>query len=49
MGENFPSLDALKQRVDQELARLTPEQVQTRTTYGSIFEALLQTAFHRAA
>jgi len=48
-GENFPSLDALKQRVDQELARLTPEQVHSLTAYDFILDALLQAEFQRAA
>ena len=48
-GENFPSLEALKQRVDQELARLSPEQIHSLTTYDFILEALLQAEFHKAA
>jgi len=48
-GENFPSLEALQQRVDQELARLTPEQVQSITGYDFILDALLQAEFQKSA
>lgn len=44
-GENFPSLDDLKQRVEQELAQLSASQVQGLTSFDFILEALLQAAF----
>ncbi len=48
-GENLPSLDALKQRVDQVLVRLSPEHLQSLTSFAFILDALLQTEFHRTA
>jgi transposase len=44
-GENFPSLEALKQRVEQELTQLSPGQVQSLTSFDFILDALLQAAF----
>lgn len=44
-GENFPSLEALKKRVEQELMQLSTEQVQSLTSFDFILEALLQAAF----
>lgn len=44
-GENFASLDALKQRVNQELSQLSPHQVQSLTSFDFILDALLQAAF----
>lgn len=44
-GENFPSLEALKQRVEYELVHLSPEQVQSLTSFDFILDALLQAAF----
>jgi transposase len=44
-GENFASLDALKQRVSQELQQLTVEQVQSLTSFDFVLDALLQAAF----
>lgn len=44
-GENFPSLDALRQRVTQELERLSAEQIQSLTSFDFILDALLQAAF----
>ncbi|WP_250123224.1 hypothetical protein [Chroococcidiopsis sp. CCMEE 29] len=44
-GENFASLDALRQRVNQELQQLTTKQVQSLTSFNFIFDALLQAAF----
>jgi transposase len=44
-GENFPTLKALKQRVEHELAQLSPEQVQSLTSFDFILDALLQAAF----
>lgn len=44
-GENFASLDALRQRVNQELEQLTTEQVQSLTSSNFILDALLQAAF----
>jgi transposase len=44
-GENFASLDALRQRVSQELEHLSPEQVQSLTSFDFILDSLLQAAF----
>jgi len=44
-GENFGSLTALRQRVDQELSQLTPAQVQSLTSFDFILEALMLAAF----
>lgn len=44
-GENFASLDALRQRVTQELERLSAAQVQSLTSFDFILDALLQAAF----
>jgi transposase len=44
-GENFPSLDALRQRVSQELKHLCAKQVQSLTSFDFILDALLQAAF----
>jgi transposase len=44
-GENFASLDALRQRVNHELQQLTTEQVQSLTSFNFILDALLQAAF----
>lgn len=44
-GENFPSLDALRQRVNQELKQLSANQVQSLTSFDFILDALLQAAF----
>ncbi|HEY9629093.1 MAG TPA: transposase, partial [Coleofasciculaceae cyanobacterium] len=44
-GENFASLDALRQRVTQELERLKPQQIQSLTSFDFILDALLQAAF----
>lgn len=44
-GENFASLDALKQRVSQALSQLSVEQVQSLTSFDFILDALLQAAF----
>jgi transposase len=44
-GENFASLDALRQRVSQELEHLSAEQVQSLTSFDFIIDALLQAAF----
>lgn len=44
-GENFVSLDALRQRVTQELEQLSLQQVQSLTSFDFILEALLQAAF----
>lgn len=44
-GENFASLDALRQRVTHELEQLSVEQVQSLTSFGFILDALLQAAF----
>lgn len=44
-GENWPSLEALRQRVAQELAHLSAEQVQSLTSFDFILDALLQAAF----
>lgn len=44
-GENFASLDALRQRVSQELEQLSAEQVQSLTSFDFILDALLQAAF----
>lgn len=44
-GENFASLDALRQRVTQELDRLSAAQVQSLTSFDFILDALLQAAF----
>ncbi|NJM84985.1 MAG: hypothetical protein HC839_01615 [Leptolyngbyaceae cyanobacterium RM2_2_21] len=44
-GENFPSLEALKQRVEYELSQLTAQQVQSLTSFDFILDALLQAAF----
>ncbi len=44
-GENFASLDALRQRVLQELEQITLEQVQSLTSFNFILDALLQAAF----
>ena len=44
-GENFPSLDALRQRVNQELSQLSLSQVQSLTSFDFILDALLQAAF----
>ena len=44
-GENFASLDGLKQRVSQELQQLTVEQVQSLTSFDFVLDALLQAAF----
>jgi transposase len=43
--ENFASLDALRQRVSQELEQLSAEQVQSLTSFDFILDALLQAAF----
>lgn len=43
--ENFASLDALRQRVSQELEHLSAEQVQSLTSFDFIIDALLQAAF----
>lgn len=44
-GENFASLDALRQRVSQELKHLSAQQVQSLTSFDFILDALLQPAF----
>jgi hypothetical protein len=44
-GENFASLDALLQRVSQELEQLSAEQVQSLTSFDFILDALLQATF----
>ena len=44
-GENFPSLDALRQRVNQELSQLSLSQVQSLTSFDFVLDALLQAAF----
>lgn len=44
-GENFASLDALRQRVTQELDCLSAAQVQSLTSFDFILDALLQAAF----
>jgi transposase len=44
-GENFPSLDALKHRVSQELEQLSTQQVQSLTSFDFILDALLQAVF----
>lgn len=44
-GENFASLDALRQRVNRELEQLTAAQVQSLTSFNFILDALLQAAF----
>lgn len=44
-AENFDSLDELRQRVDQELQRLTPERIQSLTGYDFILDALLAAKF----
>lgn len=44
-GENFASLDALRQRVTHELEQLSVEQVQSLTSFDFILDALLQAAF----
>jgi transposase len=44
-GENFASLDALRQRVHQALEHLSPDQVQSLTSFNFILDALLQAAF----
>lgn len=44
-GENFASVDALKQRVSQELEQLSAQQVQSLTSFDFILDALLQAAF----
>lgn len=44
-GENFASLDALKQRVNQELSQLSSCQIQSLTSFDFILDALLQAAF----
>jgi transposase len=44
-GENFASLDALRQRVTQEMERLKPQQIQSLTSFDLILDALLQAAF----
>jgi hypothetical protein len=44
-GENFPSLDALSERVSQELEQLSAQQVQSLTSFDFILDALLQAAF----
>src|SRR4028119_1265902 len=47
-GETFPSLDALRQRVSQELKQLSAKQVQSLTSFDFILDALLQAAFGQA-
>ncbi len=44
-GENFASLDALRQRVSQEIEHLSAQQVQSLTSFDFILDALLQAAF----
>ena len=44
-GENFPSLDALKQRLTQELKQLSAQRIQSLTSFDFILDALLQAAF----
>ena len=44
-GETFPSLEALRQRVNQELSQLNPSQVKSLTSFDFILDALLQAAF----
>ncbi|MDJ0704156.1 MAG: IS630 family transposase [Leptolyngbyaceae cyanobacterium MO_188.B28] len=44
-GENFLSLEALRQRVNQELSQLNLSQVQSLTSFDFILDALLQAAF----
>jgi len=44
-GENFASLELLKQRVDQQLSQLSAQQVQSLTSFDFILDALLQAAF----
>jgi transposase len=41
-GENFVSINALRQRVSQELEQLRVEQVQSLTSFDFILDALLQ-------
>ncbi len=44
-GENFASLEELRQRVKRELGQLTPVQVQSLKSFNFILDALLQAAF----
>ena len=44
-GENFPSLEALRQRVNQELSQLSLSQLQLLTSFDFVLDALLQAAF----
>jgi transposase len=44
-GENFASLNALRQRVSHELKQLSAEQVQSLTSFDFILDALLQAVF----
>lgn len=44
-GENFASLEELRQRVKRELEQLTTGQVQSLTSFNFILDALLQAAF----
>lgn len=44
-GENFPSLEALRQRVNQERQQLTSEMVMSLTGYDFILDALLASKF----
>jgi transposase len=44
-GENFPSLEALRQRFSDELQRMTPKDIQSLTGYDFILETLLAANF----
>ena len=44
-GENFDSLAALRQRVEQVLTHLSAAPVQSLTSFDFILDALLQAAF----
>lgn len=46
-GENFASLEALRQRVKREIERLTVDRVQSLTSYDFILEALLAANFQQ--
>lgn len=47
-GENFASLQELRERVTKELEMLTPEQIQSLTSYNFILDTLLATKFDPA-
>jgi len=45
-NQNFPSLDALRTRIEEIFEQLTPERVMSVSSYDFILEALFYVASH---